>query len=59
MHCYNSDPNPSTCTEDDKIFMIFEQDCLETTPYNSIFVARFALDFTSTSYINGYINDNP
>ncbi len=57
MHCYNSDPNPSTCTEDDKIFMIFEQDCLENTAsaYNSIFVARFALDFTSGSYIN----DNP
>jgi hypothetical protein len=57
MFCYDSDPTPSTCTEDDKIFMIFEQDCLEsiTSTYDSIFVARFALDFTSATYIN----DNP
>ena len=52
MFCYNSDPTPS-CTEDDKIFMIFEQDCLVGSPdYFSIFVARFALDFTSPSYID-------
>ena len=55
MFCYDSDPTPSTCTEDDKIFMIFEQDCIATSTYNSIFVARFALDFTSATYIN----DNP
>jgi hypothetical protein len=55
MFCYDSDPTPG-CTENDKIFMLFEQDCLEGgTPYYSIFVARFALDFTSATYIN----DNP
>lgn len=52
MFCYDSDTNPTTCTEDDEYFLNFEQDCEPTgQSYYSIFVARFTLtDISSATH---------